>query len=51
MTWRWVRDGNDSQSRQTWHHRALQCDADARMVEVLRHGRRGVQGDVFCRLS
>ena len=49
MAWRWVWDGGDSESGQARHRRALRCDAYARMAEVLRHGRRGVQGDLFCR--
>ena len=51
MAWRWLWDGNDSAAGQARHRRALQCDAYARMVEVLRHGRRGVQADLFCRLG
>jgi hypothetical protein len=51
MAWRWVWDGNDRAAGLARHRRALRCDAYARMVEVLRHGRRGVQGDLFCRLS
>ena len=51
MTWRVVWDGNDSKAGQLRHRRCLQCDAYARMVEVLRHGRRGVQGDLFCPLG
>ncbi len=51
MAWRWVWDGNESAAGLARHHRALRCDAYARMVEVLRHGRRGVQGDLFCRPS
>ena len=51
MAWRWVWDGNDSAAGQARHRRALQCDAYARMIEVLRHGRRDVQGDLFCRLG
>ena len=51
MAWRWVWDGNESESGRARHCRALRCNAYARMVEVLRHGRRGVQGDLFCRLS
>ena len=49
MTWHVIWDGNDSKAGQQRHRRCLQCDAYARMVEVLRHGRRGVQGDLFCR--
>ena len=48
MAWRIVWDGNDSRAGQLRHRRCLQCDAYARMVEVLRHGRRGVQADLFC---
>ena len=48
MAWRAVWDGNDSKAGQLRHRRCLQCDAYARMVEVLRHGRRGVQADLFC---
>ena len=49
MAWRVVWDGNhDSKAGQLRHRRCLQCDAYARMVEVLRHGRRGVQADLFC---
>ena len=51
MAWRWLWDGNESESGRARHRRALQCDAYARMVEVLRHGRRGVQTDLFCRLG
>ena len=52
MAWRVVWDGNhDSKAGQLRHRRCLQCDAYARMVEVLRHGRRGVQGDLFCPLG
>ena len=51
MAWRWVWDGNESESGLARHRRALRCDAYARMVEVLRHGRRGVQPDLFCRLG
>ena len=51
MTWRWVWDGNDSKVGRLRHRRCLQCDAYARMVEVLRHGRRGIQADLFCRLG
>ena len=51
MTWRWVWDSNESESGRARHRRALRCDAYARMVEVLRHGRHGVQGDLFCRLG
>ena len=39
--------GNDSKAGQLRHRRCLQCDAYARMVEVLRHDRRGVQADLF----
>ncbi len=49
MAWRWVWDGNHSKAGLARHRRALRCDAYARMVEVLRHGRRGVQADLFCR--
>jgi hypothetical protein len=49
MAWRWVWDGNQSKAGLARHRRALRCDAYARMVEVLRHGRRGVQADLFCR--
>lgn len=48
MVWRWVWDGNESESGLARHRRALRCDAYARMVEVLRHGRRCVQADLFC---
>ena len=48
MVWRVVWDGNDSKAGQLRHRRCLQCNAYARMVEVLRHGRRGVQADLFC---
>ena len=51
MAWRWVWDGNDSEAARARHRRALQCDAYARMIEVLRYGRRGVQGDLFCPLG
>ncbi len=51
MAWRWIWDGNDSEAGQLRHRRALQCDAYTRMVEVLRHGRRGVQADLFCPLG
>ena len=49
MAWWWVWDGNESESGRARHRHALRCDAYARMVEVLRHGRRGVQADLFCR--
>ncbi len=49
MAWRWVWDGNHSKAGLARHRRALRCEAYARMVEVLRHGRRGVQADLFCR--
>ena len=50
MAWRVVWDGNhDSKAGRLRYRRALQCDAYARMVEVLRHGCRGVQADLFCR--
>ncbi len=50
MAWRVVWDGNhDSKAGQLRHRRALRCDAYTRMVEVLRHGRHGVQPDLFCR--
>ena len=48
MTWRWVWDGNDTDAGRQRYRRALRCDAYARMVEVLRHGRPGVQADLFC---
>ncbi len=48
MIWRWVWDGNGSEAGGARHRRALRCNAYARMVEVLRHGRRGVQADLFC---
>ena len=48
MAWRWVWDGNQSKAGLARHRRALRCDAYTRMVEVLRHGRRGVQADLFC---
>jgi len=49
MAWRVVWDGNhESKAGQLRHRRCLRCDAYARMVEVLRHGRRGVQADLFC---
>ena len=52
MAWRVVWDGNhDSKAGRLRHRRCLQCDAYARMVEVLRHGRRGVQADLFYRLG
>jgi len=52
MAWRVVWDGNhESKAGQLRHRRALRCGAYARMVEVLRHGRRGVQADLFCRLG
>jgi len=51
MAWRWVWEGNLSEAGRARHRRALRCDAYARMVEVLRQGRRGVQGDLFCRLD
>jgi len=50
MAWRVVWDGNhDSKAGQLRHRRALRCDAYAQMVEVLRHGRCGVQPDLFSR--
>jgi len=49
MAWRWVWDGNHSKAGLARYQRALRCDAYARMVEVLRHGRRGVQADLLCR--
>ena len=49
MAWRWVWDGNDTKAGLARHRRALRCDAYARMVEVLRHGRHRVQADLFCR--
>ena len=51
MAWRWVWDGDDSEAGRTRHRRALHCDAYSRMVEVLGHGRRGAQGDLFCHLG
>lgn len=49
MAWGVVWDGNhDSKTGQLRHRRCLRCDAYARMVEVLRQGRRGVQADLFC---
>lgn len=49
MAWRVVWDGNhESKAGQLRHRRALRCYAYARMVEVLRHGRRGLQADLFC---
>jgi len=52
MAWRVVCDGNhESKTGQLRHRRALRCGAYARMVEVLRHGRRGLQADLFCRLG
>ena len=52
MAWRVVWEGNhDSKAGQLRHRHCLQCDAYARMVAVLRHGRRGVQGDLFCPLG
>lgn len=51
MAWRWVWEGSHSKAGLARHRRALRCDAYARMVEVLRHGRRGVQADLFCRLG
>ena len=49
MAWRVVWDGNDSKAGQLRHRRCLQCDAYARMIEVLRHGRCCMQMDLFCR--
>ena len=51
MAWRWAWDGNHTEAGLARHRRALRCDAYARMIEVLRHGRRGVQSDLFCRLG
>ena len=52
MAWRVVWDGNhDSKAGRLRHRRCLQCDAYARMVEVLHRGRRGVQADLFCHLG
>lgn len=50
MRWRAVWDGNESAAGQRRHLRALRCDAHARMEEVLRRGRLGVQLDLFCPL-
>lgn len=49
MAWRHVWDGNDSEAGRQRHRLAMRCDAYARMTEVLRRGRPGVQGDLFCR--
>ncbi len=51
MEWRVVWDGNDSVAGSKRHRRCLQCDDYARMMEVLRHGRLGVQADLFCPLA
>jgi len=51
MAWRVVWDGNHEKAGQLRHQRCLHCDAYARMVKVLRHVRRGVQADLFCRLG
>jgi len=51
MEWRVGWDGNDSAAGLQRHRRCLQCDDYARMMQVLRHGRRGVQADLFCRLG
>ncbi len=48
MVWRVVWDGNDSKAGQLRHRSCLQGDTYTRMVDVLRHGRRGVQADLFC---
>lgn len=50
MAWCVVWDGNhESKAGQLRHRRCLQCDAYARVMDVLRHGRRDVQPDLFCR--
>jgi len=49
MTWRHVWDGNDSEAGRRRYRLAMRCDAYAQMMEVLRRGRSGVQGDLFCR--
>jgi len=51
MVWRWVWDGNGSEAGGARHQRALRCNAYARMVEALRHGRRSVQADLILRLG
>jgi len=51
MGWKVVWDGNESAARLTRHRRCLQCDDYARMTEVLRRGRLGVQADLFCPLT
>jgi len=43
-----VLTGNDTDAGRQRYRRALRCDAYARMVEVLRRGRPGVQADLFC---
>lgn len=48
MVWRSVWDGNDSEAGHRRYRMALRCDAYARMMDVLRHGRGGVQPDLFC---
>ena len=50
MQWRAVWDGNDSEAGLRRYRRALRCDAYARMAEILRRGRLGVQTDLFCPL-
>ncbi len=51
VAWRVVWDGNDSKAGQLRHWRCLQCDAYARMMDALRHGRSGVQADLFYPLT
>ncbi len=51
MEWHVGWDGNDSAAGLQRHRRCLRCDDYARMMQVLRHGRRGVQADLFCRLG
>jgi len=51
MEWEVVWDGNEAAAGLTRHRRCLQCDDYARMMEVLRRGRLGVQADLFCPLT
>jgi len=51
MEWKVVWDGNESDAGLKRHRRCLQCDDYARMMEVLRRGRLGVQADLFCPLT
>ena len=48
MTGRWGWDGHETDAGRQRYRRALRCDAYARMVGALRHGRPGVQADLFC---